>query len=1398
MLHRTLALIGSVALIAAPAPAQVDDDWQKKAFAGLTAAEYRFSFKDGVLQAPNRANDLRTRLQGEGLTIESRTRGEDGFHLALSLVAFGLEPVGPGIVATGERATIRRDGITEWLENDATGLTHGIVLERRPREGTVSVRLALDGVGGFPEGSDGKSVMLRDGRGEAVVRYGSLEATDAIGNPVPVTMSAEAGALVIVLEEDGAVWPITVQALASSPIWNVSITQAGGNFGGSVWTAADVDGNGYSDVIVGAPLYDGGDTDEGAVFVFLATAGGLATSPAWSAQPEQTGANMGAAVAAGDFNGDGYGDVLVGAPAYDLASTDIGAAFVWLGSAGGLGPVGSPFNADWVSYGNNAFDNFGASVARAGDINHDGYDDVIVGLPGADNGDTFDDGLVLVFNGGPSGPGGVSWIRYYTSDFGGANFGNAVAGVGDVNGDGYDDVLIGAYHDHDSAAFQGSIHLHYGSAAGLQNQAWAFYGAGGSQLGASIAGLGDTNGDGYTDFGAGAPTYDTPPFNTDDGRLFVFLGRASIPDATQNWSYSGRQDNAHLGTSMAGAGDVNGDGYADLVAGAESWDATLTDEGRAFVFHGSASGLVNIPSWFTDGGQAGAFLGASVGPAGDVNGDGYADVIVGARGWNDAQSDSGNARVYLGGPGGPKSTADWGVTPGQAFEEYGWTVAGAGDVNGDGAGDVIVGAPKYDNGNADEGAAFVYQGSANGLNTSPAFTIEGNQDGAWLGFSVAGAGDVDGDGYADVIVGASLYDGPDPNEGVAYVYRGSSSGLTGTRYTLEANQAQAQLGWSVGSAGDVNGDGYGDVVVGAELWDGTLMDQGAAFVALGSAAGPGALVRFGTAIAQASAHFGDGVASAGDVNRDGYSDVIVGVPDWDGAAGADAGRAFLFMGGAAGLSNTAAPWSPEGGHASWRLGSAVASAGDVNGDGYADVILGVSAYTNGQASEGGTFVYQGGPSGPSAAPVWSFQSDQVDAFLGNGPAGAASAGDVNADGYSDVVVGASSWQEGFNDFTGKAWVFLGSGSGLSPTPAWSAVGGAAGNQFARAVAPAGDVDADGYSDVLIGEWVNSEGGSTAQGKAHVFYGNGGHGKFRLFLQNNGAGTRRVSPLGLVDSDLRVQLFFFFGLPTGRTRTGVQVEVKPVGVPFDGTGLLDIPNFDITGLGAQIGAPIVSGLSPFTTYHWRLRFVRGSNPAFVRTPWFGLGDTSRTLADFRTPCGNATWYRDLDGDLHGNVSVTTVACTAPAGYVANNDDCDDNNAARFPGNPELCDGIDNNCDSVADNVPAPTGVSVLTASRSDVVVFLLWTPVPQATRYSITRGEIQSLRQSGGNYATSVNFCLADQGGFASDNQIPHAGDGYWYLQRAVNCNVPGTYDEGVASQSGLRDAEIAAGSPVCP
>jgi hypothetical protein len=1399
MFQRTLVLV-TLALAGVPARAEaVDDAWQAKAFAGISAAEYRFSFKDGLLEAPNRAHDLRTRLTGEGLSIVSRTRGTDGFHLGLSLVEYGLEPVGPGIVAAGERATNRHDGVTEWLENDTKGLTHGLVLERPPRtgEGPVSVRLSLDGAGAFPEGSEGKSVMLRNGKGEAVVRYGSLEAQDAVGRPVPVTMSVQAGSLVIVVDDGGAVWPITVQALASSPVWNVSINQAGASFGNAVSTAGDVDGNGYSDVIVGAYAYDEGQADEGKVFVFLGSAGGLSTSPAWSAQSDQAGANMGSSVStAGDVNGDGYGDVIAGAYLYDLFATDGGAVLIWFGGPGGLGTNGTTANADWVSYGVQAFANLGTRVARAGDVNHDGYDDVIVSAWAYDNGTTFDDGAAFVWHGGPSGPpASPSWSKIYESDFGSANFGSAVAGAGDVNGDGYDDVVVGAYHDRDSAQWQGSVHLFYGSPTGLGSLVWAVYGLQGlCQLGASVAGVGDVNGDGYADIAAGAPTYDTPPFNTDDGRLFVWLGTSTIPNTAQSWSYASRQDDSHLGTSIAAAGDVNGDGYADVIAGADLWDATLADEGRAFVFHGGAAGPSTNPVWWADGGQVGASLGIHVGPAGDVNGDGYSDVIVGAFHWNDAQNDSGNARVYLGGPGGSKTSADWAVTAGQSFSQFGYSVSTAGDVNGDGFSDVVVGANLWDNGEIDEGAAFVYHGTSGGLSTSPAYTIESNQTSANLGFSVANAGDVDGDGFGDVIVGAYLSDGPDPNEGVAYVYRGSASGLTGARYTLEANQANAQFGWSVASAGDVNGDGYSDVVVGAPLWDGTQLNQGAAFVALGSPTGPGPLVRFATGIAQTNANFGHRVAGAGDVNRDGYSDVIVGVPNWDGGAGADVGRIFLHMGSASGLTDAPASWSPESAHSAWKLGFSIGSAGDVNGDGYADVIVAAPGYTNGESGEGGAFVYQGGPSGPTSPPAWSFTTDQIDAFLGDGT-GVASAGDVNGDGYSDVVVGASSWQEGFNDFTGKAWVFLGSGTGLATTAAWSAVGGSAGNQFGFAVAPAGDVDGDGYSDVLIGEWVNHDGGNTAQGKGHVFYGNGGHGRPHVFIQYNGALTRRVSPLGFVDSDLVFRPLWSIGLPTGRTRMGIQVELKPVGVAFDGTGLLDIPNFDMTG--SSIGAPVVSGLSPSTSYHWRVRYVRGSNPAFARTPWFGQADLSRTLTDFRTPCGNVTWYRDFDGDGHGNPSVTTSACAAPAGYVANSDDCDDATAARFPGNTEICDGLDNNCDAIVDNAAIPAGMVAMSFSKSGGLATFGWPPIFGASRYDLTRGLLGTLRATAGNFTPSVNQCTANVGTGGSDGATPAAGDGFWYAVRAVNCGG-GTYDDGSATQAGLRDGEIAASPFVCP
>ncbi|MDM7913779.1 MAG: integrin alpha [Candidatus Eisenbacteria bacterium] len=166
-------------------------------------------------------------------------------------------------------------------------------------------------------------------------------------------------------------------------------------------------------------------------------------------------------------------------------------------------------------------------------------------------------------------------------------------------------------------------------------------------------------------------------------------------------------------------------------------------------------------------------------------------------------------------------------------------MAGAGDVNGDGFSDVIVGAFLYGNGEAGEGRAFVYHGSPAGLGLTAAWTAESDQVGARFGSSVASAGDVNGDGFSDVIVGAYLYTNGQSDEGRVYAYQGSAAGLATTpAWTAESNQASAKMGISVAAAGDVNGDGFSDVIAGARDYDNGQTDEGRSFVYYGNG-GPG-------------------------------------------------------------------------------------------------------------------------------------------------------------------------------------------------------------------------------------------------------------------------------------------------------------------------------------------------------------------------------------------------------------------------------------------------------------------------------------------------------------------------------------------------------------------------------
>jgi len=225
--------------------------------------------------------------------------------------------------------------------------------------------------------------------------------------------------------------------------------------------------------------------------------------------------------------------------------------------------------------------------------------------------------------------------------------------------------------------------------------------------------------------------------------------------ATPSWTAVGENATDRFGISVATAGDVNGDGYADLVVGASGYDG---NRGKAYVYHGSPAGLGAAPAWTAAGEATDNCFGFSVATAGDVNGDGYADLVVGAYNyWT--YSYEGKVYVYHGSPAGLGAAPAWTDTArGAGDDRFGYSVSSAGDVNSDGYDDLTVGATRFDcDSGYDCGRVYVYHGSPAGLVAAPTWTATGENAYDWFGASVATAGDVNGDGYADLVVGAPNY-----------------------------------------------------------------------------------------------------------------------------------------------------------------------------------------------------------------------------------------------------------------------------------------------------------------------------------------------------------------------------------------------------------------------------------------------------------------------------------------------------------------------------------------------------------------------------------------------------------------------------------------------------------------
>ncbi len=410
-----------------------------------------------------------------------------------------------------------------------------------------------------------------------------------------------------------------------------------------------------------------------------------------------------------------------------------------------------------------------------------------------------------------------------------------------------------------------------------------------ARFGYSVASAGDVNGDGYDDVVISAVGYTNDLDN--EGGVYVHLGSASGPSATPVWMVEGDEAFSEFGFSVASAGDVNGDGYADVIVGAPGYGSSLSTEGKVFVYLGSSSGLAETPDWTAESDQT-AKLGWSVASAGDVNGDGYGDVIVGEFRYSNPEQHEGRARVYLGSAAGLSPSPAWTAATDRANSLFGISVALAGDVNGDGYGDVIVGASQHEAGEHYEGGAFLYLGSQAGLAASPAWTAESNVVRRFFGRSVASAGDVNGDGYDDVIVGVP---GTSSVPGGVYVYLGSATGLSASpAWTADEYQSGSFFGWPVASAGDVDGDGFGDVIVGAWIYKLAVAEEGRVYVYRGSASGLSVSPDWIADGSQVEANFGLGAAGAGDVNGDGLGDLIIGESQWLGPNDVE-GRVHVYF-----------------------------------------------------------------------------------------------------------------------------------------------------------------------------------------------------------------------------------------------------------------------------------------------------------------------------------------------------------------------------------------------------------------------------------------------------------------------------------------------------------------------
>ncbi len=914
---------------------------------------------------------------------------------------------------------------------------------------------------------------------------------------------------------------------------------------------------------------------------------------------------------AGDLNGDGFDDLVIGAAGGDAAGNAkqlAGEAYVLFGgksvaSVVSLSTLGTPSGASGTKvYGAAAYDGLGYSLSVVGDVNGDGLDDVLIGARfAAVSSNSYAGKSYLLYGSGALGSSidlaspfsGVTFLGADAGDESGAS----VRGAGDVNGDGYNDLIIGAPNGDSIGVGRsnaGESYLLFGgnslpSTMDLSTVAASSSPAIGVTIwgatsddksGTSIDSAGDVNGDGFDDLIIGAPSADAAgPGRAGAGESYIVYGGNGFTSSVTNLGSSASESlsgTPGIDVIVGGGGDdgLAGNGGADVLIGGQGNDFlvvssmnfrrlvggtgndTLTLDGGGHTLNlttlanNRIQGIEEID--LTGTGDNTLILSQrDVLNASDESNTlivrGNAGDLVSTLGWTAAGTEEipasssnfynvytqGNAILKVRGTITFKAGLDLGALTasegstivGTAADDLsGFSVSNAGDVNGDGYEDIILGAHQADPSSlSNAGASYIIFGSATPSATislaSANITILGAAAGNLTGQSVSAAGDVNGDGFADFIVGAPA---TSTSAGKSYVFFGSGSpaatinlASVSASITISGAAASESSGISVSSAGDVDGDGYDDLLVGADnATTANGSSSGRTTLIWGSASPAstidlGAIGSNGFSILGGSANDNSGrsVSAAGDLNKDGYDDIVIGSENADDGANTDAGKTYVIFGSAArpsGPINLATLALPTGiiftGEAGADLsGTSVSNAGDIDGDGYEDLIIGArGSDPSGRTDAGKSYVVFGGPSlasiNLSALGTGGFSIVGVTAGNATGVSVSA-AGDVNGDGYDDLIIGADLANPGGRTDAGETYLLFGSSTRpIAPidltvvSNGLAIVGGAIDDRAGHSVSQAGDVNGDGYDDLLIGAFQADDGATSNVGKAYILYG----------------------------------------------------------------------------------------------------------------------------------------------------------------------------------------------------------------------------------------------------------------------------------------------------------------------